>query len=70
MTVSSRSYCYFKVISLALSLSPSLFFACTDPTEKEEKMKESLERAKEAVALDIKDGMSWSKKRSFHVFEF
>ena len=30
-------------------------------SEKEEKTKESLEKAKEAVALDVKDGTSWSK---------
>ena len=33
----------------------------TDASEKEDKVKESVERAKEAVALDVKDGTSWSK---------
>ena len=33
----------------------------TDAAEKEAKVKESVERAKEAVALDVKDGTSWSK---------
>ena len=32
-----------------------------DAAEKELKVKESVERAKEAVALDVKDGTSWSK---------
>lgn len=32
-----------------------------DPAEKEEKVRESVEKAKEAVALDVKDGTSWSK---------
>ncbi len=27
-------------------------------------MKESLDRAKEAVALDVKDGTSWSKAKA------
>lgn len=36
-----------------------------DPTEKEEKTKESLEKAKEAVAMDVKDGMSWSRLNIF-----
>ena len=31
------------------------------PAEREEKVKESLEIAKEAVSLDVKDGMSWSE---------
>ena len=33
----------------------------TDAREKEAKVRESVERAKEAVALDVKDGTSWSK---------
>ena len=33
----------------------------SDAAEKEAKVKESVERAKEAVALDVKDGTSWSK---------
>lgn len=37
---------------------PALF---TGPSEKEERTKESLERAKEAVSMDVKDGISWSK---------
>ena len=36
----------------------------TDAAEKEAKVKESVERAKEAVALDVKDGTSWSKPLS------
>ena len=33
----------------------------TDAREREAKVRESVERAKEAVALDVKDGTSWSK---------
>ena len=32
-----------------------------DASEKHAKTQESLEKAKEAVSLDVKDGMSWSK---------
>ena len=32
-----------------------------DVGEKEAKVKESVEKAKEAVSLDVKDGTSWSK---------
>ena len=31
-----------------------------DPAERESKVKESVEKAKEAVAMDVKDGISWS----------
>ena len=43
---------------LKISVRVTLF---PDPAEKEGKVKESVERAKEAVALDVKDGTSWSK---------
>ena len=31
------------------------------PEERKEKVKESVDRAKEAVALDVSDGTSWSE---------
>lgn len=31
-----------------------------DATERESKVKESVEKAKDAVAMDVKDGISWS----------
>ena len=31
-----------------------------DPSEQEAKVKESVEKAKEAVGLDVTDGTSWS----------
>ena len=35
-------------------------FSMQDATERESKVKESVEKAKEAVAMDVKDGISWS----------
>ena len=32
-----------------------------DATEKKANTRESLEKAKQAVSLDVKDGTSWSK---------
>ena len=32
-----------------------------EPSEREAKVRESLQRAKEAVAMDVKDGTSWSE---------
>ena len=32
-----------------------------DAEEKQEKLTESLDKAKESVSLDVKDGVSWSK---------
>ena len=32
-----------------------------DTAEREKKVKESVERAKEAVGVDVKDGTSWSE---------
>ena len=44
---------------------------CAGPSEKETKTKESVERAKEAVALDVKDGTSWSEKiKCLHFISF
>ena len=37
--------------------------ASTDSSEKEAKVRESLQKAKEAVAMDVKDGTSWSESR-------
>ena len=37
-----------------------ILYIITDAEEKEAKVKESVERAKQAVALDVKDGTSWS----------
>lgn len=31
------------------------------PAEREKRVRESVERAKEAVAEDVKDGISWSE---------
>ena len=33
----------------------------SDPAEREKKVRESVERAREAVAEDVKDGTSWSE---------
>lgn len=38
-----------------------LLLVHTDPTEREEKVRESVEKAREAVSLDVKDGTSWSE---------
>ena len=39
-----------------------MFVECIlDAVEKKRNVKESLEKAKQAVALDVKDGTSWSE---------
>ena len=35
--------------------------ASTEPSQREAKVRESLQRAKDAVAMDVKDGTSWSE---------
>ena len=38
-----------------------------DPAERESKVKESVEKAKEAVAMDVKDGISWSTSNTLPI---
>lgn len=45
---------------LSSALHPTSFFSMQDAAERESKVKESVEKAKEAVAMDVKDGISWS----------
>ena len=56
-----------KLISISISWVNQMVSFCsiTDAAEKEAKVKESVERAKEAVALDVRDGTSWSKSLAF-----
>ncbi len=47
-------------MSMELIFTKLILTLIPDASEKEENAKKSLERAKEAVALDVKDGSSWS----------
>lgn len=37
----------------------------TDPAEQEAYVKESITKAKEALAMDVKDGKSWSELEGY-----
>ena len=54
MDDASSSVCFKTLVTLSLMTT-------LDAIEREAKVKESVDKAKEAVGLDVRDGISWSE---------